>query len=462
MLVVGAGLCGLMCAYELIQRGVSGGDICIIDAASAGGETSLHSTGKLTAQHGLIYARLIEKFGFERALWYKRLNEHGVERAFEVAADIGAVGTVERADSYVYAEDGNQLERLKTELKAAERLGFDAELTFDCALPFPTVGALRFSCQATLNVGLFLNRLVGYIIMKGCVIFENTKALRVEKAAVVTDKGEIFAEKVIVSSRFPFADKYGLYFAKLYQQRAYMLAVETSRKINGMFIGAATSSLSLRPFGELLLICGGESENGEPYHGCRELTDRVSTFLQDMRVVAAWTAQDCMTHDKVPYIGRLERPEGEFFIATGFGKWGLSTSFGAAALIADTIVRGYSEEAAVFSPKRSVRAGLGSMFRHSAEIAGEFAVDAISVPHTRVCDLESGESAVAADGVKKVCACREGDTVRKMSHRCTHMNCPLKWNAGEGVWDCSCHGSRFSADGKVISGPAKDDLKYEN
>ena len=86
MLVVGAGLCGLMCAYELIQRGVSGGDICIIDAASAGGETSLHSTGKLTAQHGLIYARLIEKFGFERALWYKRLNEHGVERAFEVAA----------------------------------------------------------------------------------------------------------------------------------------------------------------------------------------------------------------------------------------------------------------------------------------------------------------------------------------------------------------------------------------
>ena len=102
------------------------------------------------------------------------------------------------------------------------------------------------------------------------------------------------------------------------------------------------------------------------------------------------------------------------------------------------------------------------MFRHSAEIAGEFAVDAISVPHTRVCDLESGESAVAADGVKKVCACREGDTVRKMSHRCTHMNCPLKWNAGEGVWDCGCHGSRFSADGKVISGPAKDDLKYEN
>ena len=89
------------------------------------------------------------------------MNEHGVERAFEVAADIGAVGTVERADSYVYAEDGQQLERLKAELKAAEQLGFDAELTFDCALPFPTVGALRFSCQAALNVGLFINRLVG-------------------------------------------------------------------------------------------------------------------------------------------------------------------------------------------------------------------------------------------------------------------------------------------------------------
>jgi Rieske Fe-S protein len=41
--------------------------------------------------------------------------------------------------------------------------------------------------------------------------------------------------------------------------------------------------------------------------------------------------------------------------------------------------------------------------------------------------------------------------------RCPHMGCALKYNRQEHSWDCPCHGSRFTEDGKVLDGPANGD-----
>ncbi|HSQ54248.1 MAG TPA: Rieske 2Fe-2S domain-containing protein, partial [Gemmata sp.] len=35
----------------------------------------------------------------------------------------------------------------------------------------------------------------------------------------------------------------------------------------------------------------------------------------------------------------------------------------------------------------------------------------------------------------------------------------VRWNPGEQTWDCPAHGSRYSCDGKVLHGPAHEDLK---
>ena len=44
------------------------------------------------------------------------------------------------------------------------------------------------------------------------------------------------------------------------------------------------------------------------------------------------------------------------------------------------------------------------------------------------------------------------------ARRCPHMGCALKWNDTEHTWDCPCHGSRFTQDGKLIDNPATGDL----
>ena len=458
VLIVGGGLCGLLCAYELLERGVK--DIVIIDANNVMSGTSAHSTAKLTSQHGLIYNRLIQQQGIEKASQYANANQQAIERAFSISKALD-FKNINHHDAFVYATDSEQMKMLEMEAKAARALGFDADITVDTELPIKIEGALRFDRQAAIHPLEFAKAILNNICERGCKIYEHTKAIYPEKNVIVTDKGKIFAEKVVISTRFPFADKRGLYFAKLYQQRSYILLLKSTQKMNGYYVGADNRGLSFRPYKDSLLVCGTEDENGKLYNGFFDLIGRVIDIYPDCEVVSKWSAEDCITHDAIPYIGRYRSLGGEVYVATGFNKWGISSSLVAGSLISDLIVKGHSPYEEVFSPSRSIlQNGTKSFLMHTAEIAGEFISDIVTVPSKKAKELSKGESAVASDGSRKVCACRDEKGLHELQHRCTHMGCPLKWNEAEKTWDCPCHGSRFDKEGTVINGPAGKNLPH--
>ncbi len=457
VLIVGAGLCGLLCAYELLERGI--GDIVIIDSSAVASGTTAFSTAKLTAQHGLIYDRLIRQKGVEKASQYAKANQQAIERARQIAKQLN-IDSIKNMPAFVYAESAEQMKKIEAEAKAARALGFDADITVDSELPFKIEGALRFDRQASLHPLEFAKALINDITKRGCKIYEHTKAIYPEENVVVTDKGKIFAEKVVISTRFPFADKRGLYFAKLYQQRSYILMLANAQKMNGYYVGAEDTGLSFRPIGEHLLICGTKDESNKPYTGFVDLIGRAVDIYPDCEVISKWSAEDCITHDAVPYIGKYKSLSGEVFVATGFNKWGMSNSFIAGQMLADLIVKGFSPYEEVYSPSRSIlQNGVKSFMMHTAEIATEFITDIVKTPSKKVSELSKGESGIVADSGKKVCACKDDSGLHEFSHRCTHMGCPLKWNEAEKTWDCPCHGSRFDTDGKVVSGPAGKNLK---
>lgn len=455
ILIVGGGLCGLLCALELIENGVGGSDIVLIDSYRVFSGTSQHTTGKLTSQHGLIYNKIDRAFGIEYARQYANANENAIDRAFAIAKQLNIPDAIQSSNAFVYAQNEFERKKLEKECAIASKCGINCDVVSTTELPFKITGALKFKNQAAIMPEIFANSIVDYITEKGCTIYENTTALAIKKNVVTTDKGKIFAEKTVISTRFPFVDKRGLYFFKLYQQRSYLLALDGAQRLRDYYIGANENALTFRQVGSKLILGGSSSRSGDRNSShFYELIGKAAELFRDCEVTEKWSAEDCMTHDHIPYIG-INHSIPDTYIATGFNKWGISSSFAAAEVITDLILHGFSEYSSVFSPKRDLlRGGKKSLFANAAEISADY-LKSVDVPKTEIKDIKKGCGCIASDGKKKVGAYRdENGAFHLIAPYCTHMKCQLRWNKEEHCWDCPCHGSRFSISGKVISGPA--------
>nr|WP_325179468.1 FAD-dependent oxidoreductase [uncultured Oscillibacter sp.] len=407
VLIVGGGLAGLLCAYWLNRAGV---DCALVEADRLCGGVTGNTTAKLTIQHGLIYDKLLREFGLEKARLYLEANRGALGQYRELCRDIDC--DFEERDSYVYAlSDRRKLDR---ELETLERLGFPAELVESPDLPMPTAGAVRFPKQAQFHPLKF-----AAAIAKGLRIYEHTKVLELGPGTAVTNHGTVTAEKIVIATHFPLLNKHGGYFLKLYQSRSYVLALENAREAGGMYVDEGEKGLSFRDDKGFLLLGGGGHRTGKKGGGWRELEDFAKRHYPQAKIAARWAAQDCMTLDGVPYVGRYSKGTEGLYVAAGFNKWGMTSSMAAARVLADLVQGKENPYAELFSPSRSV-------------LRPQLAANA-------------WESALGL--------------LTPTAPRCPHMGCALKYNPQEHSWDCPCHGSRFGEDGRLIDNPATDDKK---
>ncbi|MEA4946881.1 MAG: FAD-dependent oxidoreductase [Oscillospiraceae bacterium] len=406
VLIIGGGMAGVLCAYQLQQAGVS---YTLVEADALCSGITKNTTAKITSQHGLIYGQLIRRFGVEGAQMYLRANEDALDTYRDLCADIAC--DFEEKDAFVYAL--NDREKIEKELSALEKLGYPAEFAETLPLPFPVAGAVKFPRQAQFNPLKF-----AAAIASGLNIFEHTRVRELTDRGAVTDHGTITAKKIIVATHFPFINKHGSYFLKLYQHRSYVLALEDAPNVQGMYVDEAQTGMSFRNYQNLLLIGGGDHRTGKRGGNWRELSDFAARHYPDAEEKYRWATQDCMTLDGVPYIGQYSSRTPNFYVATGFNKWGMTSSMVAARLLTDRIMGRENPNAKVFSPSRTI-------------LRPQLAVNAF-------------EAAV--------------NLLTPSQKRCPHLGCALKWNQQERSWDCPCHGSRFAENGALIDNPATGGL----
>ena len=407
VLIIGGGMAGLLCAYELKQAGV---DCLVIEADRIGGGVTAGTTAKITSQHGLCYTGLVRKFGPELARGYWSANQQALARYRELAAAISC--DFEVKDNFIYTLEDTAA--LDAELEALYRAGIPAELYHRLPLPVPAAGAVCFRDQAQFHPLKLLAE-----IADGLNIRERTRAYRLERNQVWTSRGCIRAKKIIVATHFPIWDRRGLYFVKQYQSRSYVLALAGVGKLDGMYLDASGSGLSFRSHGDTLLLGGGGHRTGRESDGWGPLADFARAHYPEAREVARWAAQDCMTLDSIPYIGRYSPATPWLYVATGFNKWGMTGSMVAALILKDLILGRENPYAHIFDPAR--------FMLH---------------PQLAVNLLESG-----------------AHLLKPTAPRCPHLGCALEWNPHERSWDCPCHGSRFTEKGKLLNDPAKRDMK---
>ena len=409
VLIIGGGIAGLLTAYELKQRGVR---CTVVEARKICGGVTGSTTAKITSQHGLIYAELIRRFGVERAKRYYEANEAAIARYRELSRNIEC--HFEERDAYVYSF--GPIEELEAEVDAVQLIGGKAEFVTDTELPFPVAGAVKFPHQAQFDPLKFL-----LPISLELQIYENTEVTELIGCTAVTPRGRIKADKIIVATHFPYLNKHGSNFLKLYQERSYVLAVEGAQKLNGMYIDARKGGLSFRDFGDTLLLGIGGHRPGKPDGEDYEFLEAfVRRHYPSAKEVTRWATQDCMTLDGIPYIGQYSAGTPDLFVATGFNKWGMTSAMVSSMILADLIEGKPNPYAETFSPSRSMLRP--QLLANSVEAAA--------------------------------------DILTPGGPRCPHMGCALHHNDTEHSWDCPCHGSRFAEDGTLLEGPATGNLKH--
>lgn len=407
VLIIGGGITGILCAHMLQNSGV---DCAIIEADKICRGVTQNTTAKITVQHGLVYHKLIGKYGTEKAQLYFQAQNSALEMYRALSSKIDC--DFEETDAFVYSR--NSRIEIESEANALRRIGCPAVFAEQVNLPFRIKGAVCVPKQAQFHPLKFLKPLA-----ENSKIFENTRALEVRPGEVITEKGKIKAEKIIVTTHFPFLNKNGLYFLKLYQHRSYVMALKDAPDVKGMYVDASGKGLSFRDADGLLLLGGGSHRTGKKGGNWIELSEFSRTYYPGAKEVSRWATQDCMSLDGVPYIGQYSKSTPSLYVATGFNKWGMTNAMVSAMVLRDLIAGKENAFARVFAPDRRIL-------------------------HPQL-GINLAESLMGL--------------LTPTAPRCPHLGCALKYNKYEHTWDCSCHGSRFTEDGKVIDNPANSDRK---
>ncbi|NIK58952.1 FAD-dependent oxidoreductase [Kribbella shirazensis] len=467
VVVVGGGLIGLTTALHLQQEGVG---VVLLEGGRIATRTSGNTTGKVTSQHGAVYAGLLDRHGRDKAQQYAAANQEAVDEVDAIARRLGIDCELSRGPSYVYSTGD-----LRDEAEAARELGLPAQLAdpLEMGLPLSAASAVRFDNQLLLHPARYLAGLASAFTGAGGRIFERTRVteLNAEGDGVEarTESGRrVVARHAVAATLLPFGTLGG-YFARTRPNQSHGIAVKLPVQApTAMTISAEAPTRSTRPWpgggpNGLIVVgadheTGGQEDTNASYQSLVDWVDQL--WGTKVQPEYRWSAEDYSTADQLPYVGKA--PGSPVLVATGMHKWGLSNGTVAAGILRDLVLGRSNRWSDVFDAGRIGDArSVAKLVQDNLKVGKEFAAG-----HLRrllgpgLDHVEVGEGGLFdLDGTTVGAYRDQGGTLHTVVPVCTHLGCPLRWNQGDSTWDCNCHGSRFAPDGAVLDGPATSPLE---
>lgn len=345
--IIGAGIFGMTCGYYLSKAGLK---VTIVEKDEIGHKTTGHTTAKITSQHGLFYTYLVDIYGESFAKDYLSANQDAIENIKNIINNEKINCDFERQSSFVFTTNPSEVSQIKKEVDILNSLGFPANFVTKTGLPFEIAGAVQFQNQAQFNPIKYLNGLANSITKNHGEIYTSTTVYDVKHSDdmfyTFTPNGVISSKYVILASHYPFINFPGIYFFKMYQSSSYVIGIDTKKTLNnGMYITASSPTYSFRPANyngrKILLIGGSGHKTGTPLsyedtYGALE--NYAKQLYPNCEILFRWDTRDCITLDKIPYIGRFSNTMDNIYVGTGFNKWGMTSSNVAANIVCDMIL----------------------------------------------------------------------------------------------------------------------------
>ena len=433
VVVVGAGIAGMLTATLLAQ---TGREVLVIERDVVGGVATRNTTAKVSALQGTTISA-IAAHSADAALAYATAQLDAVHGLPSLIEGMGIDCALTRADAYTYAAHEEGVRRVAEELRAAQAAGLAVEPTADIGFPIDVQAAIVLRNQFHMNPALLCRGLADALPEDALAEYTSVSEMHEDNGEVTVTTAEgcrIRAQHAVIATQSPIFDP-SLLANRCVPMQSYAIAMAVPRDVpNTMCLSADDFTISLRPAtaqdGEQLVIVGGNGHQmGESASAERwsDLEVWAEKYLGEIGVRYRWATHDLVTTDRVPFIGRLRGTAERSWVATGFGKWGMTNSYVAARLITDAITDAPAKPWAATFDSTRVRSTMTKEVMKAGATATHHLI---------------------------------GDRIaRRPEPRCTHQGCVLREDDALGTWDCPCHGSRFDADGAVIQGPANTPLK---
>ena len=466
--VVGAGIAGLSTAYLLAKAGQS---VAVIDDGPIGGGMTQMTTGHLTHMMDDRYFELERLHGRDGARLAAESHTAAIERIEAIVRDEKIECDFARLDGYLFLAEGDRSETLDRELSAAHRAGLSRVRRAERAPAFDSGPCLLFPAQAQFHPLKYLAGLTLALYRHGGRVFTGSHVDAVEggrPALVHAGAHIVTADAVIVATNSPINDRLAIHT----KQAPYMTYVIGARVARGALpallawdTGDPYHYVRIAPAGENdLLIIGGEDHKSGQADDTQAPHARLEAWMRARfpmagEVVFRWGGIVMETVDYLSFTGRNPMDKDNVFIHTGDSGMGLTHGTLAGMLLCD-LVRGRDNPwARLYDPARKTLGAAREYTSENLNVARQYA-DWLTAGEVKSADdIAPDSGAVMRRGFHKIAVYRDAQgNLHERSAACPHLGCVVHWNGAEKTWDCPCHGSRFDCRGKVLNGPANQDL----
>ena len=407
VLVVGGGICGILCAYQLQ---LSGKRVILLEADKICKKKTLKTTATITAIEDVMYYDLINQFGTEKAKLYLEANLFALNEYRNLSHELDF--DFEECPSYKYSTVDNG--EIELEVAAIKTLGYVCDIREKMPFPIEVAKVLEFENQGQMNPIKLVNNLI-----KELEIYENSRVIKIKNNIAYTEKNKVTFDNVVVCTGFPFLKLKGLFFMKMHQEKSHVIDVFNNYELKGNGVGVNDNDFYFRNYKDRVLIGCCDKKTGYECDGFSKINDLIVKKYNVKKIRHKWINIDTMTLDGMPYIGLYSNFDENMYVATGFNMWGMTKSMLAAHIICDLINGRENRFAKLFSPQRKL-------------VLKPLLKNAISATK---------------------------ELLSFNPKRCKHLGCSLHYNSLDQTYECRCHGSKYDKDGNIIDTPTQRPIK---
>lgn len=469
--IVGGGITGLTAAYHLESLGKK---VAILEAYQVGEGTTGNSTGNLYIETQPYFQNIEEKFNLEIAMSLAHSRRMAIDEIEKNVKEKNINCNFARRPLYFFCNDKDQINFLHKEIKLLTQLGIEIDSSSELPIPFKFKKAAMLPNQARFNPLKYTQGLARDLHKKNVLIYEKSHVIEISEKKVCTLKtlnGKVTAKKVIIATHTPIGINTIQMFTAPYRSYVIAARLKEHELPEGHFWGigenqkiSSTHCANAGNKPDLLLVAGSHHKTGQTNDALshfKDLENYLKKQIDSFEIVHRWSAQHYQTADNVPYIGLAHSSAKHTYMATGFFADGLIYGTIAGRVLSDLIVKADGQLANVYNPHRHAAAiSAGFVMKENLNVFMQYLKDLPSSSSRKYADIKTGEGKVLTINGEKCGVCRDDENrLHAVSAVCTHMKCIVNWNSAEKTWDCPCHGSRFSLEGKVLEGPAMSDLK---